>query len=215
MARWSPEAASLILMSHTLTRETTGTYARTLASKASLACATGANRLAAIAKAARQHFIGDMLQITEQQAAAGLGSRWPTAHTGAATRLRNVQPKNGLSNLLREFLGRPSSAHLDLDHGSAAAAPRHSDEHQNCSTSSPFPKCGIALMTGSRLASGHSRCWRRHHRCPKPSSSVAVMRLSRKRRRTGGFGMAGRGRSGAGGGWHVGGPGPVPPPWAA
>jgi hypothetical protein len=37
-----------------------------LASKASLACATGANRLAAIAKAARQRFIGDMLQITEQ-----------------------------------------------------------------------------------------------------------------------------------------------------
>jgi hypothetical protein len=50
-----------------------------LASKASLACATGANWLAAIAKAARQRFIGDMLQITEQQAVAGLGSRWPTA----------------------------------------------------------------------------------------------------------------------------------------
>src|SRR6185312_1328598 len=75
MARWSPVVASLILMSHTLARETTGTYARTLASKASSACATCANRLAAIAKAARQRFIGDMLQITEQQAVA-------SAHSG-------------------------------------------------------------------------------------------------------------------------------------
>src|SRR5882724_4083163 len=103
MARWSPEAASLILMSHTLTRETTGTYARTLASKASLACATGANRLAAIAKAARQRFIGDMLQITEQQAAAGLGiavadrthqrgdpaAKRPAQKTGCATYCAN------------------------------------------------------------------------------------------------------------------------------
>jgi hypothetical protein len=60
-----------------------------------------------------------MLQITEQQAAAGLGSRWPTAHASAATQPRSVQP-SGLSNLLREFLGWLSSAHLDLDHGSAA-----------------------------------------------------------------------------------------------
>jgi len=60
-----------------------------------------------------------MLQITEQQAAAGLGSRWPTAHTGAATQPRSVQPKKRAEQL-REFLGRLSNAHLDLDHGSAA-----------------------------------------------------------------------------------------------
>src|SRR6185312_8673580 len=100
MARWSPVVASLILMSHTLARETTGTYARTLASKASSACATGANRLAAIAKAARQRFIGDMLQITEEQAAAGLGSRWPTAHTSAATQPRSVQPRKRVEQLI-------------------------------------------------------------------------------------------------------------------
>jgi hypothetical protein len=50
-----------------------------------------------------------MLQITEQQAAAGLGSRWPTAHTGTATSREASSPEDGLSNLLREFLGRLSS----------------------------------------------------------------------------------------------------------
>jgi hypothetical protein len=65
-------------------------------------------------------FHGDMLQITEQPSGAG-GSRWPT---GNAAREAS-RPENGSSNLLlREFLGRLSSAHLDLDHGSAAGRRR-------------------------------------------------------------------------------------------
>ena len=41
-------------------------------------------------------------------------------HTSAATQPRSVQPRKRAEHLLREFLGRLSSAHLDLDHGSAA-----------------------------------------------------------------------------------------------
>ncbi|KRR03001.1 hypothetical protein CQ10_18465 [Bradyrhizobium valentinum] len=59
-----------------------------------------------------------MLQITEQHA-AGLASRWPTAHKRGDPRREASSPESGLSNLLLEFLGRLSSADLDLDYGSA------------------------------------------------------------------------------------------------
>ena len=85
MARWSPEEASLILMSHTLARERPerrpAPWLQGIA-----ACATGANRVAAIANVARQRFIGDLLPITQQQAAAGCWDRCGRPHIpGAAT----------------------------------------------------------------------------------------------------------------------------------
>jgi hypothetical protein len=67
-----------------------------------------------------------MLQFTEQQAAAGLGSRWSTTHTSAATRREACSPENGLSNLPREFLGRQSSG-IDLEH----AVPDRPGRRQN------------------------------------------------------------------------------------
>jgi len=51
---------------------------------------TGTNWLTAIAKAARRRFMGDMLQITEQEAAAVSGSRGPAARTSAAPQPRSV-----------------------------------------------------------------------------------------------------------------------------
>ena len=57
-----------------------------------------------------------MLQIPEQEAAAGLGSRWLTAHISAATSRKAPSPENGLSNLQPEFLGWQSSGGIDLDH---------------------------------------------------------------------------------------------------
>jgi len=40
-----------------------------------------------------------MLQITEQQAAAGLGSRWLTAQTSAATQPQSVHHKKRVEQL--------------------------------------------------------------------------------------------------------------------
>jgi len=57
-----------------------------------------------------------MLQITEQQVAAGLGARWPTAHRCGDPAAKPSNPENGLSDLLREFLGRLSTDGIDLDH---------------------------------------------------------------------------------------------------
>jgi len=46
-----------------------------------------------------------------------LGSRWPPPHPPAWRPSREASsPENGLSNLLREFLGRQSSGSVDLDH---------------------------------------------------------------------------------------------------
>jgi hypothetical protein len=61
-----------------------------------------------------------MLQITESNG-GGVGIAVADRHTPARRASREASsPENGLTNLLREFLGRLSSAHLDLDHGSAA-----------------------------------------------------------------------------------------------
>jgi hypothetical protein len=62
-----------------------------------------------------------MLQITESNG-GGVGiAVADRTHTPARRPSREASnPENGLSNLLREFLGQLSSAHLDLDHGSAA-----------------------------------------------------------------------------------------------
>src|SRR5258705_5492099 len=74
-------------------------------------------------------------------------------------------PENGLSNLLREFLGRLPSAHLDLDHGSAALPRRQA------ANSVSAVKDGDDIFVGISL------------RCLLPPFAAVLSGLTRRGRR--------------------------------
>jgi hypothetical protein len=63
-----------------------------------------------------------MLQIPEPVSGGGVGIAVANCTSSAATSRKVPSPENGLSNLLREFLGWQSSGGIDLDHATFKAA---------------------------------------------------------------------------------------------